>query len=72
MSKMSEIEADAQAIASMMDFPNVRDHFAMAAITGILAGHPTVNSRLAAEWSYEIAEEMMKKRMENNDGTEVD
>jgi hypothetical protein len=54
----------------MMDFADVRDHFAMAAITGILAGHPTVNSRLAAEWSYEIADEMMKKRTENNDGTE--
>ena len=70
MSKMSELDVEAQAISSLMDFPDVRDHFAMAAITGILAGHPTVNSRLAAEWSYEIADEMMKKRMENNDGTE--
>jgi hypothetical protein len=67
---MSELEAEAQAICSVMDFPDVRDHFAIAAITGILAGHPTVNSRLAAEWSYEVADEMMKKRMENEDGTE--
>lgn len=70
MSKMSELDVEAQAVSSLMDFPDVRDHFAMAAITGILAGHPTVNSRLAVEWSYEIADEMMKKRMENNDGTE--
>ena len=70
MSKMSELDVEALAVSSLMDFPDVRDHFAMAAITGILSGHATVNSRLAAEWSYEIADEMMKKRMENNDGTE--
>ena len=70
MSKMSELEAEVQAIGSMLDFPDVRDQFAMAAITGILAGHATVNSRLAAEWSYEIADQMMMKRAENNDGTE--
>ena len=70
MSKMSELDVEAQAVSSLMDFPDVRDHFAMAAITGIMSGNPTVNSRLAAEWSYEIADEMMKKRMENNDGTE--
>ena len=70
MSKMSELEAEAQAICSVMDFPDVRDHFAMAAITGILAGDPTVCSRVVVERAYDIADEVMMKRAENDDGTE--
>lgn len=70
MSKMSELEAEVQAIGSMLDFPDVRDQFAMAAVTGIVSGNPAIGPRQIAAWSYEIADEMMKKRMENNDGTE--
>ena len=70
MSKMSELDVEAQAVSSLMDFPDVRDQFAMAAVTGIMSGNPIIGPRQIAAWSYEIADEMMKKRMENNDGTE--
>lgn len=52
------------------DFPDIRDQFAMAAVTGIVSGNAAIGPRQIAAWSYEIADEMMKKRAENNDGTE--
>ena len=52
------------------DFPDIRDQFAMAAVTGIMSTSPLIGSRQIAAWSYEIADEMMKKRTENDDGTE--
>jgi hypothetical protein len=52
------------------DFPDVRDQFAMAAVTGIMSNNPVIGRHQVAEWAYEIADAMMEKRTENNDGTE--
>jgi hypothetical protein len=70
MSDANDTYEHLQMQAWPFDFPDVRDKFAMAAVTGIMAGNPTIGPRQIAAWSYEVADEMMKKRTENNDGTE--
>jgi hypothetical protein len=45
---------------------NLRDHFAMAALPGIITNHGVQSSKLAAEIAYEVADEMMKARGVND------
>jgi len=58
------------AYSDVFDFPDIRDQFAMAAVTGIMSNNPAIGPCQIAAWAYEVADEMMKKRDEIDDGTE--
>ena len=70
MSDINDTYEHVQMQGTPFDFPDIRDQFAMAVVTGIMSGNPVIGPRQIAAWSYEIADEMMKKRSENDDGTE--
>ena len=40
----------------------VRDHFAMAALTGSLSSGSNGTAKQIAEWAYELADAMMEAR----------
>lgn len=49
-------------IMSLYEYPELRDHFAMAAVTGFAANNDHTKSDYLAKRAYELADAMMEAR----------
>ena len=54
----------------LFSFPELRDDFAMHIASGLASQSWDKSAEQIARRAYEVADQMMKNRAENNDGTE--